>query len=111
MSEIGAVINGFQVVISVEPSEEIDECQVKPADCLRYGSVKISGAGQVHFIGTIEAPEDIGLTLSNKKSVSTLLVKSEHLEMQIDVVSPPQVDHCVVHPPVSSFRESGSKVN
>ena len=91
MAEIGAVINGFQVVISVEPSQEIDECLRKPADCLRYGSVKVNDADEVHFVGTVKAPEDVDLTLSNKKSVSTLLIESEHLEMEIDVVPPPQV--------------------
>ena len=107
MSEIGAVINGFQVVISVEPSKEIDECQRKPSDCLRYGSVKVNGADEVHFVGTVKAPEDVDLTVFNKKSVSTLLIESEHIDMEIDVVPPPQVGHCAV---ISWARLSGSRL-
>ena len=93
MSEIGAVINGFQVVISVEPSEEIEECQMKPADCLRFGSVNINGAEDVYFIGKVKASQDVELTLSNKKSFSVMSIKSEHLVMEVDVVPPPQVEY------------------
>ena len=103
MSEIGAVINGFQIVMSVEPSEKTEECQRKPSDCLRFGSVKVNGGEQVHFVGTVKAPQDVDLTLSNKKSVSTLLIDSEHLEMQIDVVPPPQV-FGPFGPPERGFR-------
>lgn len=96
MSEIGAVINGFQVAISVEPSREIDECLMKPSDCLRFGSVKINGADDIYFIGTIKASQEVDLTLSNKKSFSSLSIKSEHLTMEVDVVPPPQVDECTI---------------
>ena len=91
MSEIGAVINGFQFLISVEPPRENEECLKKPSDCLRFGSVKVNGTEEIHFVGTVKAPQDVDLFLSNKRSVSSVLVESEHLDMEIDVVPPPQV--------------------
>lgn len=94
MSQIGVVVDGFQARVSVNPSESSpEECQIKPDDCLRFGSIAInSNAEELHFVGGVSTQvSGLSMLVKNKKSFSTFKIKGETVELDIDIVPPPKV--------------------
>ena len=103
MTQVGLVSHDFALDISVVPREETEECQVKPKDCLTYGSVMINQAESVYLVGGIQLAGNIHVQLSNKKSFSTVSASLDRLDIQVDIVPPPKVVGLEIPVTLSSF--------
>lgn len=91
MSEIGIVVNDLSVTVFVDPRSDMEECSIKPQDCLKYGSVFVNGKESV-LVGGVASSADASVSIGNTKSSSFVSLKGENVDIEISVVPPPQVN-------------------
>ena len=90
MNEIGVVSGGLSLTVFVDPRSQTEECSIKPQDCLKCGSVFVNGKEAV-LIGGVDSKSDVVVVTGNTKSSSFVSLKGESVDMEINIVPPPQV--------------------